>query len=1674
MAFKRNKWIKGIAITIAVIFLLITAFILFLHTRPGKEMVARRVEAYLRKKLQTEVSIDTLNYRLPDWIEIRGLLLKDKNNNELLSGKQVRVNISMLKLLRSDVEIDKITLSGININVYRNQVDSNFSYQFLIDAFTSKTDTSSKKNETHISLSNVSINEFGFSYKDAKDGKYYTGNIGTFVAGIDKMDISNNIFTLKDWYLKNSWVNIIDSSTTAATDNNSTDTSNSPTLSLNGNSLALKDIAFSYRKINEQTVIETKIDSFQLYDPVFDLRQQIFECRSLVLLNSYYKMQVVNNSNEKDSSATISKPWNIRCDTLLLNGNSFAYDNNFFKPTTKGIDNNHLLVKNMMLKAEKSSYRNGELTTTLHQSSLQLNNKLELKNASAFVNLTDSLLQVKNALVGVNNSEIRTEGYFIFPIKPATQSKSDSSPINLQINNSYITLNDIELLAPGTVAKLPVTVTKNDRLNFAGSFSGSMDNILFRNLSFYTSNRQFVFRGSGNVKGATKPDNLQYALAIAEFHADKRLLKPSLQEKLIADSIQLPPTLNLSGGLNGNMNSVTLKNLSIRSDYGTANLNGTVKNFRNTSLLTYNLKLDADQLETGRWIHKDSLLGKLTGNVTVKGKGVDPKKMIADIDLAVKSFRVKNYPYTAIRLKANYDKGAFDTKGSIDDKNLVTQFGLAGKIDEDSLSVKGNMEIVKADLYQLKLSADSFNISTRITIDAPSLKAEDLNTDLFIDSTILLVTGRKIYIDSIRVNGIRRADSTFLTMESPFLIASLNGKYLYDQLPVQVNSYVQKNYFNKSDTVSIIPQQAIFTATLTSHDMVTYLNPDLVLEKPIELTASFDNRETDTAINATLIAAAFHYKSTGAEDILVTVAGKDTSLQFNAAATRLTNAEQSYLKPTVTGSFKDNLWNVAASTKDDDNKDFYAAKASIKIEEEKTVIKLTGDLLLNGDDWKVAPNNSLSILDDGYIFQDFTISRAGQSLSLSNIQPGTVSAIELKVDSFELASIMAFVNKDSLLAAGKMDGNVTIEQPIQEIPEAKGKLTVQELKVKNILIGNVQLSSSVADNQLEFTGDISGENKVTIKGNAGISTGAIDAEIQLQQLNMKSIEAFSGGTIVRASGNVTGNANLNGTIKKPRWNGELNFDNAAFALSGFNSLYQIKQEKIVFNYPTITLDNFRLTDSAGNPLTIDGKLTSLDNGSFDLDLNVRARNFIAINAPRKSGSIIHGIGIMDVNAMIEGNSYRPSIQGNATLENGSNIFYTIPPKNDYQEERNQVVTFIKADTIDNLIKRKEPDSIAPTQFKGFAYNLNLQVKKEATLTVVVDPLTNDELQIQGTAQINAGIDENGEMGLSGVYNLESGYYNMNYQLIKRKFELVKGSTITFSGDPKNAIADITAQYETNASASDLMGNEISGSTASLGAGLTEKIPFIVILTIKGSLLKPVLGFDIKLKEGAAGVNAALAEVIETKLTQIRYDVSAMNKQVFGLLIMNRFIGEKSSDFFGGGGFHADAVARESVSRFLTEAVNQIAEDLIKGVDIDINLKNYEAVDNSINRTDLDVALTKRLLNDRLSISVGKNFTVEGSDPISKTQQTNNEQYIPDVTLIYKLSKDGRYMIRGYRKNQYQAQVDGYFIETGAVFSLSMDYNRFREILQKRKRRNPNRGRKTETVEAPINNNSNNR
>jgi hypothetical protein len=130
-------------------------------------------------------------------------------------------------------------------------------------------------------------------------------------------------------------------------------------------------------------------------------------------------------------------------------------------------------------------------------------------------------------------------------------------------------------------------------------------------------------------------------------------------------------------------------------------------------------------------------------------------------------------------------------------------------------------------------------------------------------------------------------------------------------------------------------------------------------------------------------------------------------------------------------------------------------------------------------------------------------------------------------------------------------------------------------------------------------------------------------------------------------------------------------------------------------------------------------------------------------------------------------------------------------------------------------------------------------------------------------------------------------------------------------------------------------------------------------------------------------------------------------------------------------------------------LNNLASDLIKGVDLNFDLESSEdySTGTQNTRTDLNVDISKKLLNDRLKVSVGSNFGLEGE----ARQNENMTNIAGDVTVDYSLSKDGRYMLRAYRKNEYQVALQGQIIETGLGFIITLDYDKFRDIFQRSKR-----------------------
>ena len=118
-----RKWIKRIAVFLGSVLLLVILLILFLHTTWGRSIVRQKVESYLQTQFNSTVSIGDIDYRLPNWIQLKDVLILDLQKDTLLKGGNLYVEIDMLKLISQDVKVGGIKLENISIQINRTAAD---------------------------------------------------------------------------------------------------------------------------------------------------------------------------------------------------------------------------------------------------------------------------------------------------------------------------------------------------------------------------------------------------------------------------------------------------------------------------------------------------------------------------------------------------------------------------------------------------------------------------------------------------------------------------------------------------------------------------------------------------------------------------------------------------------------------------------------------------------------------------------------------------------------------------------------------------------------------------------------------------------------------------------------------------------------------------------------------------------------------------------------------------------------------------------------------------------------------------------------------------------------------------------------------------------------------------------------------------------------------------------------------------------------------------------------------------------------------------------------------------------------------------------------------------------------------------------------------------------------
>src|SRR5690606_10190702 len=118
-----------------------------------------------------------------------------------------------------------------------------------------------------------------------------------------------------------------------------------------------------------------------------------------------------------------------------------------------------------------------------------------------------------------------------------------------------------------------------------------------------------------------------------------------------------------------------------------------------------------------------------------------------------------------------------------------------------------------------------------------------------------------------------------------------------------------------------------------------------------------------------------------------------------------------------------------------------------------------------------------------------------------------------------------------------------------------------------------------------------------------------------------------------------------------------------------------------------------------------------------------------------------------------------------------------------------------------------------------------------------------------------------------------------------------------------------------------------------------------------------------------------------RIQQINQQDQLVNKQVFALLVLNRFYPDQGSDGSSGGIVN---MARDNLNQALSDQLNMFADRLLgdTGFELNFGLESYTDYGGSEyspqNRTELDISARKSFLDNRLTVNVGSAIDLEGS------------------------------------------------------------------------------------------------
>lgn len=1653
------KIVKYILITIGSLLLLVIVAIYSLQFPAVQNFAKEKLVSFLQKKIKTKVSLERIYVHFPNKIELKKLYLQGQDVDTLLYVNNLNIGLNLPELLNSKAEFTSVSLDGLNANVIK-RADSTFNFNYIIDAFVSKDNVKEEESKPFIiNLDKIQLQNIQVTYKDVtskNDIGINLTNLETVVKTFDLQKNNYGVDFVEAKGLKLFFNQGLLSEITEKVEKTVDSLSESNPLNIAINRLNLQDFDVLYDDENSATRAKIVFKELSSDIKKLDLQKSDFQINNLFFKDAFVDVLLSPNSDaakavdkisdsSKVNTPTAESPLKVLLSKGVLDNVNVIYNNGIGQNLSKSFDSNHLNISKLNGTLKDISYGT-DISGTVEQVSFIENSGFVLENLSTKFKYgtTETILDELN---------LKTPHTFLQRNLKLTYNNINDLSNNLglvgveaKLPQTKIGFKDVLWLAPNLRNSIPFKSYPNAILNVTAHVKGTVNDLLVQEFKLSGLDNLKV-DASGTVKNALDTDKLWVNLKVNDLTTSKRFINQIVPKNTLPSNIELPDNLSASGKLKGSLNDVYV-DLGLQSSFGNAKILGSfnqaVKNAEK-----YDLHASLANFDVGKLL-KQKDIGKVTATAKIKGTGFNFEKNNATVDAFVTQATFQNYTYQNVNLKGGLSKGIYNIQLISDDENAKLNIVANGVYNASKPTIKTEGTVFKLDMNKLGFSESPMAFAGKLNADFSSLNPDALNGELLLQDFVLS-NGQEIYpISEISLAAVSTDSINSMELRSQLADLTLTGKYKLTEISASLLQTLNQYYhFQKTSTEAVIePKQYFdFRAKIKNDDLIRKFVPDLKAFSTVNLYGSYNADLKNVTMYGSI--PNVEYGAFVLNDIKLSAGNDEEQLNYELTLNEFNSEQFRLANIGLTGFVANDLIDYNLQVKNDKDEVQYKIAGNVATANQLIDVTLKKDgLVLNYAPWNVTEDNKLTVYPKGIVANNLQLFNNNSSILINSEGSSPEYPLNVAFKDFKIETLTEIIRKDSLLAEGTINGEAHIKDLMNDL-RLTADLNIKDLKVFGNAIGTVDANvanetASLYKANVQLSGF---DNNVSLIGSYDTAASSFDANVAIKALQMTSIQGFSMNQLRDAKGYISGDLKVTGTTTSPSILGALKFNNAGFGITQLNTTFQDMNDAIKFTTRGIEFQDFKIKDTEANVLAINGAVLTQTYRDFIFDLNLRARDFKVVNSTKSDNQILFGVMAINADLGIKGDLNLPKVDGQITVTDKTDFTFVMPQSSPALQEREGIIEFVDQDQLALNETLTDPQDVLEETIKGYDVNLNIEVEKEAKLSIVIDKTNGDFIKLQGEAQLTGGIDPSGKTTLTGRYEVKEGAYEMSVSLLKRKFEIQEGSTIIWTGEPTKADVNITAIYKTKAAPIDLLQQQIAAGDAVEQNKYKQQIPLNTKLMMMGELLKPIIKFDIEVDGNNPSLDQTIIDATEDKFEQLRAEESEMNKQVFALLLLNRFIGE--NPFASSTGISAESMARQSVSRMLSQQLNNLAADLIEGVELNFDLESNDDYTTGTKeiRTDLNVGVSKRLLNDRLKVSIGSNFGLEGNE----RQNERMTNIAGNIQVDYMLSKDGRYLLKAYRKDEYQLALQGQVVETGVGFVITVEYNQFKELLRTRKR-----------------------